>query len=109
MRNDSKHMPVLPSIGRTFRAPRATAALVGLALVALPGCNEDEAWTAFRGAASSSLQSGVNAILQGIVDGAFAVFDLGADDSGGSTEGSTTPTTTDTTTSGSSGDTTSGG
>ncbi|MEP0846689.1 MAG: hypothetical protein HRF50_07680 [Phycisphaerae bacterium] len=109
MRNELTHTPVFPSMGRTNRACRAMAALAALACVALPGCNEDEAWTAFRGAASSSLQSGVSALLQGIVDGAFAVFDLGADDSSGTTDGGTTPTTTDTTTSGSSGDTTSGG
>jgi hypothetical protein len=72
---------------------RATLTALALTLSLVCGCNDDEALRAFRDAAASSLQAGVDSIAGGIIDGAFAVFELGADETGGSdtsgdTEGS---------------------
>lgn len=84
-------------------------AVLGLAILA--GCNRDEALDAFRSGASDQLQAGVSAILNGVVNGAFAAFDLKNGDSGsantsGATAGtSTTSTTTDSTTNDASGST----
>ncbi|HMQ15177.1 MAG TPA: hypothetical protein PKC49_04310 [Phycisphaerae bacterium] len=60
------------------RHARAWAALVAAAALC-GGCNEDEALRAFRDAAASSLQSGLTSIASGVIDGAFAVFELGSD------------------------------
>lgn len=61
-------------------------ALSGASLMASAGlsagCNEDEALRAFRDAASGSLQDGLTSIAGGVIDGAFAVFELGSDESG---------------------------
>ncbi|MBI3760060.1 MAG: hypothetical protein HY269_09975 [Deltaproteobacteria bacterium] len=54
----------------------AAALLAGAA--GLAGCNDDEAQKAFRGAAESALQSGAQSIASGLIDGTFAVFDIGA-------------------------------
>lgn len=66
------------SFAGTVRRPGAVLALAALGGL-MTGCNSDEAMRAFRNAASSSLQTGVTAILTGLVDGAFAVFELGPD------------------------------
>lgn len=83
----------VPSISR-----RRIAALAILAAMpfALAGCNEDEAWDAFRAGASDQLQAGVETILLGTVNGAFAAWDLRSGDAGsantsGATATSTTP------------------
>lgn len=62
---------------RTVSRKRA-ACLAGLALLttSLVGC-DDEELVNFRDAAVGSLQEGVNAILSGLVNGAFAVLDSG--------------------------------
>jgi hypothetical protein len=69
----------------------AVLALAATGLVANVGCDEEEAGRAFRDAATSNLQSGLKSMLDGIVDGMFAVFDLGTDQSstsgGSSSEG----------------------
>lgn len=53
-------------------------------------CNDDEALAAFREAASSNLQTGVNSLMDGVVDGLFAAMNLGTDQS--STSGSSSST-----------------
>ncbi|MCA9243847.1 MAG: hypothetical protein KDA32_07845 [Phycisphaerales bacterium] len=66
------------------------------------GCNDEESLRAFRDAASTSLESSVNSFFDGVVSGAFAVFDLGAQGAANAdTNTSTTDTSsTDTSTSG---------
>jgi len=77
MKNARNRRGVPKFAPRTIRAWGAALALSAGAL--LLGCNEDEAQRAFRQAAASSLQSGVTAIATGLIDGAFAVFELGSD------------------------------
>lgn len=52
-------------------------------LLTMTGC-EEEVRNEFRSAAATSLQSGFNSILTGIVDGVFAVLDP-SDDGGAGT------------------------
>lgn len=59
----------------------AVLALSGVLLFGAVGCDEEAAAQAFRSTASSSLQSGVNSIMDGIVDGLFAAFELTEADS----------------------------
>lgn len=75
------------SAGRRCAGCARIAGLAGL-LAAAAGCNGDEAWNAFRNAASSSLQSGFRSVATGVVDGLFAVFELGADRTAGGSTGS---------------------
>jgi hypothetical protein len=80
----------LASNGRNRHGIRRTGPLAALTLAlcgACVGCNGDEALRAFRDAATSSLQSGFKLISSGIIDGAFAVFQLGAQGSSGSAAG----------------------
>lgn len=65
---------------RNRRAGGAGLAAVLLAGGLVSGCNDDEALRAFRDAAANGLQSGASAIADGLIDGAFAVFTLGADE-----------------------------
>jgi hypothetical protein len=58
---------------------RSGAALALAALLSATGCNTDEAARAFRDAAADGLQTGLSAMLDGLVDGAAAVFRLGPD------------------------------
>lgn len=51
-----------------------------IAVLCIAGCNDDEAQKAFRGAANGALQAGALSVATGVIDGAFAVFDLGAGD-----------------------------
>ncbi len=84
----SDHYPASDSRDRC--GIRRTGPLAALALAlcgACAGCNGDEALRAFRDAATSSLQSGFKLISSGIIDGAFAVFQLGAQGSSGSASG----------------------
>jgi hypothetical protein len=102
--------------GRATRAVPARCACVAFLAAAfgipfLFGCDEDAARSAFRGAASDGIETGVRAIVGGVIDGAFAAFDIGADtnagggpsgDVGDATSGdSTTADATETATSGS--------
>lgn len=81
---------------------RISAILVGMILCGT-GCNRDEALDAFRSGASDQLQAGVQALSTGIINGAFAAFDLKNGDSGSAnTSGATADTTTTTDTTGSS-------
>lgn len=74
-----------------------SAILAGLAL-ATSGCNRDEALDAFRSGASDQLQAGIQAISTGVINGAFAAFDLKSGDSGSAnTSGADAVTTTDST------------
>lgn len=54
------------SLGRAFL-------LLVVLLLLMPGC-DDENLVAFRDAAASGLQTGANAIMDGIVDGLFAAL-----------------------------------
>ena len=72
--------------GRRTRAWLA-AGLIGLGL--LTGCNEDEALAAFRGASATAFQTGVKSLLVGVVDGVFAVYDLGVENAGNGSSGGT--------------------
>lgn len=56
----------------------AAGLAVGSILLTTAGCNDDEAQKAFRGAANSALQSGALSVATGVIDGAFAVFNLGS-------------------------------
>jgi hypothetical protein len=72
-------------------AAGAIAALTGLAVLNAGGCNQDEARQAFREASRTELEAGANAILDGLLSGAFAVYDLGDGNGGGDTSGGSTP------------------
>ncbi len=75
---------------RRLPIPKATVtglALLGLTLLA--GCDSEMA-KEFREVASPSLQSGISSILDGVVDGVFAVVDP---DTSESDNGDTSPTT----------------
>ncbi len=63
-----------------MKSKPTTLMLAALAVVACSGCTElgDE----FRTAAGPSLQTGLTAALNGVVDGALAVFTPDADDAG---------------------------
>lgn len=64
------------------RGSRATSAMVAsiLAIGAATGCNDDEALRAWRDAALPSLETGLKAILDGVVTGAFAAASAGTSD-----------------------------
>lgn len=65
--------------GRSKRGGRAGSA-IAIAFVALggaTGCNEDEALRAWRDAATPALETGLKAIFDGIIEGAFAAADVG--------------------------------
>jgi len=79
-------------IPRSKGAWCAVLALVAATFVMGTGCDEEEAGRAFRDAATSSLQTGLKTALDGIVDGMFAVFELGTDDSSSSGSSSSTDT-----------------
>jgi hypothetical protein len=66
---------------RSVRRRCAVLALVACSLVLGTACDEEELFAAFRGAASDSIQSGVNSIMDGVVDGLFAMFEQGSEDS----------------------------
>jgi hypothetical protein len=64
------------------RSTRLRGAIVALAAVSLmlgTACDEEEAFSVFRGAAASSIQDGVKSIMDGMVDGMFAVLEQGTD------------------------------
>lgn len=69
------------STARTLHRRVALLALAALPLGAA-GCNEDEAWDAFRSGASDQLQAGVESIVLGAVNGAFSAWDLRSGDAG---------------------------
>ena len=64
-------------------------ALTGLAFNS--GCNEEEALQIFRDTATENLQSGVKTIMDGVIDGLFAIVQANSD----STSDSTTDTTSE--------------
>ena len=78
-----------PSLSRSKRAWCAILAFAAATLVTGIACDDEEAGRAFRDAAASSLQAGVNSIVDGIVDGVFAVFELGAGEGSGTGTSST--------------------
>lgn len=71
----------------------AIVALLAVTLVSGTGCDEEEAGRAFRDAASSSLETGVKSILDGVIEGMFAVFELGDDGSDSSSSSSSSSST----------------
>jgi hypothetical protein len=68
----------------------AILALLVATLAFGTGCDEEAAGRAFRDAASGSFQSGLQSIVNGVIDGMFAAFELGADDTSSSSSSSTT-------------------
>lgn len=86
--------------GRRNRAWCAGSALAGFLLAGLAGCNSDEAWAAFKSGASDQLQAGLNAILDGVVNGAFSAFDLSNGDSGSANTSGATASSTSSSSSG---------
>jgi hypothetical protein len=53
----------------------------GAILVLGTACDEEEAFRTFRSTASASIQDGVNSIVDGVVDGMFAIMEQGTDGS----------------------------
>jgi hypothetical protein len=80
--------------GNDFRSARkfGVACAVLALLVGSVGCNQDEAWAAFRSAAGSGLETGLRGFLGGVTDGLFAIYDLGTD--AAAADSTTTDTTT---------------
>lgn len=78
-----------PLLSRGNRVRCAILALAALSLVLGTACDEEENLRAFRAAASSGLQSGVNSIMDGFIDGVFAIIDQGTDQT---VDGSSTTT-----------------
>ena len=70
---------------RNLGACCAFVALAAGLLCMGTGCNEDEAWDAFRSAATSNVETGVNSLMDGVLDGIFAAANLGVDSSSDST------------------------
>lgn len=70
---------------RKKRRRCAILALATTVLLAATACDEEEGFRTFRSAAATSLQSGINSIMDGVVDGLFAVFKLTDSDSGTTT------------------------
>ena len=81
------------SRSRSNRLRCAMLALAAFSLALGTACDEEELFRTFRSAASSSVQSGVNSIMDGVVDGLFAVFEQGTEES--STDGGTTTPATE--------------
>ena len=61
--------------GQAIRTAAAFA--IGSLLLTAAGCNGDEAQKAFRGAANGAQQNGALSVATGVIDGAFAVLNLG--------------------------------
>jgi len=76
------------------------ASLLGATLLVLPGCIDSDSLQAFRDAASSSLQTGLKAIFDGLIEGAFAALQPEASQS--SSSSSTSSSSSSTSSSGSS-------
>lgn len=88
----------LSRISRKIGASGAGIAVAVLTIGLCLGCEEVEAARLFRQTAASNLERGVGLIVDGLLDGAFAVLESG-DDPTPSTGTTTTPTTTPDTTS----------
>lgn len=65
--------------GRRKCARGAWLALLVAGLGLSVGCDEEAALRTFRGAAADSLQQGLTAIFDGLIEGAFAVVQMGDD------------------------------
>ena len=81
-----------------WRSKRMQCAFLALAtaiLVVGTACDEEEAGRAFREAAVSSVQEGVNSIMDGVIDGMFAVFEMGVGESDGTSSSDTSSTSTE--------------
>jgi hypothetical protein len=66
-------------ISRSRGARCAILALLAGILLVGTACDEDAAVRAFRDAAGGSLQTGVGSIMDGVVDGLFAMLEIGDD------------------------------
>ena len=60
-------------------AAGAWIALLVLALGICSGCEDEESLHVFRDAAAATLEQGVSAIFDGLIEGAFAVATMGDD------------------------------
>jgi hypothetical protein len=86
---------------RSFGLIGATLALLALTLPLASGCDDTTSAT-FRAAAMDSIQTGLNSILEGLLNGAFAVAQ-GDTNTDGTSSTSGTDTTGNSGTSGTSG------
>jgi len=68
-----------PDNRRSICAWGAGLALIVVSLGVCPGCNEDEAMQVFRDSAADSLKTGISTIFDGLLDGTFAVVQMGDD------------------------------
>jgi uracil-DNA glycosylase len=68
-----------PNRKRSICAWGARIALVVATLGLCPGCNEDEALQVFRDSAAENLKQGLSTIVDGILEGTFAVVQMGDD------------------------------
>jgi len=73
---------------RRKRLQGAILALAALTLVVGTACDEEEGARAFRDAAASGLEAGVKSIMDGVIEGMFAVLDIGTDQDGSSSTAS---------------------
>ncbi len=79
------------SWSRSTRVRCAILTLAAFSLVLGTACDEEELFRTFRSTASTSMQSGVNSIVDGVVDGLFAMLAQGTEVNAASID-STTPT-----------------
>jgi hypothetical protein len=66
---------------RSIGVRGAILTLGAASLVLGTACDEEEAFRTFRSTASASIQDGVNSIVDGVVDGMFAIMEQGTDGS----------------------------
>lgn len=73
---------------RSARLPLCIAAASAFGLPLMAGCDEETARREFIAASTAGLETGVRAIVGGMIDGTFAVVDIAtADDSSGGPDG----------------------
>jgi uncharacterized lipoprotein YehR (DUF1307 family) len=57
---------------------RSVALLAVMVLASVSGCGKSELAKEFRTTAANSFQTGIHALADGLIDGAFAVYDPGS-------------------------------
>lgn len=83
-----KTLRLNPAWADRSRRRAQVGGLLGLvALAAAAGCNTDEAMRAFRDASLTNLQAGLTSVATGVIDGLFAVYELGPDGEAAPAEG----------------------
>jgi len=77
-------------LSRSKRLRCAILALAAAALLTGTACDDEAAARAFRDTAANSLQTGVNSIVDGMVDGLFAMLKIGVDQESDTASSTTT-------------------